>query len=318
MIRPFPPALPISVNMSCVPAVGKSDEACANCGKHGSGAAKLKICTACRVVKYCSVDCQKAHRKQHKRACKQRAAELEDERLYNQGHERPEGDSCPICALPIPPSVNEHSGFNACCMKRICLGCNLAAKKRGMAGCPFCRTPSPENEADVLVMVTARVEKKDPAAINFLGEQYCFGNFGLQMDMQRAVGLWTDAAELGSVEALFNLGTTYYFGKGVGNDETKAVEFYKKAAMKGNIGSRYQLGWIEGQRGNDDRAARHLVISAKMGDKDSVETIQNLFRDGIVTKEQYAEALKGYQDALKEMKSHDRDEAKQLGLFWVE
>ena len=39
---------------------------------------------------------------QHKKACKQRAAELEDERLYSQGHERPEWDICPICTLPIP------------------------------------------------------------------------------------------------------------------------------------------------------------------------------------------------------------------------
>ena len=33
---------------------------------------------------------------------------------------------------------------------------------------------------------------------------------------------------------------------------------------------------------------------------------------GIATKEQYSEALKGYQDAVEEMKSHDRDEAKRL------
>ena len=30
---------------------------------------------------------------------------------------------------------------------------------------------------------------------------------------------------------------------------------------------------------------------------------------GNATKEQYAEALKGYQDAVEETKSHDRDEA---------
>ena len=31
---------------------------------------------------------------------------------------------------------------------------------------------------------------------------------------------------------------------------------------------------------------------------------------GMATKEQYAQALKGYQDAVEETKSHDRDEAK--------
>ena len=63
---------------------------------------KLKNCNACRLVKYCGVGCQKAHRKQHRKACKLRAAELKDEKLYGQGHERPENDFCHICTLPIP------------------------------------------------------------------------------------------------------------------------------------------------------------------------------------------------------------------------
>ena len=127
------------------------DEACANCGKTGSDTVKLKNCTACRLVKYCGVDCQKAHRKQHKKACKQRAAELKDEQLYSQGHERPEGDFCPICTLPIPLPMNEHSFVKTCCVKRICKGCSNAAQKRGMFDCPFCRAPCPDNDADILI-----------------------------------------------------------------------------------------------------------------------------------------------------------------------
>ena len=73
--------------MSCTSVDGDSADLCANCGKHGSDIVKLKNCTACHLVKYCGVDCQRAHRKQHKKACKQRAAELKDEQLYSQGHE---------------------------------------------------------------------------------------------------------------------------------------------------------------------------------------------------------------------------------------
>ena len=110
----------------------ESDEACANCGKTGSGTVRLKNCTACRLVKYCGVDCQKAHRKQHKQACKHRAAELKDKQLYSQGHERSEGDFCPICTLPIPLPTGEHSSFEWCCMKSVCNGCVVASEKRGM------------------------------------------------------------------------------------------------------------------------------------------------------------------------------------------
>ena len=56
------------------------------------------------------------------------------------------------------------------------------------------------------------------------------------------------------------------------------------------------------------------MISAKMGHKGSLDAIKKGFMAGLVTKEQCDEALKGYQDAVEEMKSHDRDEAKRLGI----
>ena len=164
--------------MNCKPVDKREDdgiEACANCGRRGgSDTVKLKNCTACRLVKYCGVDCQRAHWKQHKKACKIRVAELKDEQLYSQGLERPEGHFCPICTLPIPLPMDDHSGFMECCMKTICFGCHVAAKKRGMDDCPFCRTPLPENEADRLAMVQKRVTKKDPVAIRHLGNKYFF------------------------------------------------------------------------------------------------------------------------------------------------
>ncbi|EJK63031.1 hypothetical protein THAOC_16336 [Thalassiosira oceanica] len=298
--------------MSCVPAGDDGDEACANCGKQGSDTIKLKNCAACLLVKYCGVDCQRAHRKQHKRACKQRAAELKDEKLYSQGHGRMEGDFCPICTLPIPLPMVDNSVFTGCCMKRICNGCALVSVKRGMLDCAFCRAPVSKNDADDLSMVQARVGRKDPDAINYLGGLYFYGQLGLQKDMRKAVELWTEAAELGSIGALFNLGNAYRLGEGVQEDEAKALEFYKKAAMQGHVESRHNLGCFEEEMRNYDSAIRHLLISAKMGFKESVETIKKLFMAGIATKEQYTQALKGYQDAMEETKSHDRDEAKRL------
>ena len=299
--------------MNCVGADdGDEVYACANCGKLGSNNVKLKDCTACRLVKYCGVDCQKAHRKRHKKICKQRAAELKDEQLYSQGHERPEGDFCPICTLPIPFPVGEHSQFNVCCMKKICLGCAVAARRRGMSDCAFCRTPFPLNDADALAMVQARVAKKDPDAIHSLGLKYYFGGLGLQKDAKKAVELWTKAAELGSIRSLYNLGIAYSKGDGVEVDKAKCIQFWTKAAMQGHVESRHNLGCWEEQKGNYDRALRHLPISAKMGLNISVGKIKGMFMAGVATKEQYAQALKGCQDAVEEMKSQDRDEAKRL------
>ena len=42
---------------------------CANCGKEEDEPFKLKMCTACRSVCYCTIHCQKSHRKNHKQQC---------------------------------------------------------------------------------------------------------------------------------------------------------------------------------------------------------------------------------------------------------
>ena len=57
-------------------------DTCAACGKEGSDG--LKACAACFMVKYCNRDCQIAHRPQHKKECKKRAAEIYDEALFKE------------------------------------------------------------------------------------------------------------------------------------------------------------------------------------------------------------------------------------------
>jgi len=98
-------------------------------------------------------------------------------------------------------------------------------------------------------------------------------------------------------------------GNGVEQDEKKAVQYFKKAAMQGHVKCRHQLGFIELHGGSHERAVRHFLISAKMGFKYSLDNIKTMFMDGNATKEQYAQALRGYQDAVEGTKSHDRDEA---------
>ena len=297
--------------MSGAPA--SAAHACANCGKAGGDGVKLRNCTACLLVKYCGVDCQ-AHRKQHKKACKKRAAELKAERLYGQGHERPEGDFCPICTLPIPLPMDEHSQFVGCCIKRVCNGCFLAAELRGMGGtCAFCRTPTPEDDKSTIAMVGKRVDAGDADATEFLANSHFYGNLGLKRDVQRAVELWAEAADLGSITARFELGRSYYNGDGVPRDEARGVGHWEQAATNGHIESRHNLGAVEYITGNYHLSVKHYMISAKMGDKLSFEAIQELFTRGHATKEQYTEALKGYRVAVEETKSHQREEAIRRG-----
>ena len=87
----------------------------------------------------------------------------------------------------------------------------------------------------------------------------------------------------------------------------KGIHFFELAAMQGAADSRVKLGLVEYDKGNYDRAVRHLMISAKIGHKPSLNMIKGFFTDGVATRAQYYEALKGYQNAVEEMKSPDRD-----------
>ncbi|EJK67455.1 hypothetical protein THAOC_11508 [Thalassiosira oceanica] len=235
--------------------------------------------------------------------------------LMASGHDRPEVDRCPICFDLIELPVKNQSKINVCCLKRVCNGCILAARRRGMNGrCPFCRTAIPADDAFTLALVNKRVHKKDADAIKVLGEQYYFGLRGLTKDVPRAIELWTEAAELGSLDAHYELGNSYYHGHGVEEDMPGGVHHLQQAAVQGHVESRHMLGAVEYDNGNYELAVQHWMISAKMGDEYSLNEIKEMFMEGHATKAQYANALLGYRDAVEEMKSPQREEAKRLGV----
>ncbi|EJK69330.1 hypothetical protein THAOC_09422, partial [Thalassiosira oceanica] len=235
--------------------------------------------------------------------------------LMSSGHERPEGDVCPICFDLIEFPIVRHSKIKTCCMKRVCNGCILEARQRGMGDrCPFCRTPLPDNDASALARIQKRVSKGDADAIKVLGDWYYHGKLGLAKDVSRAIELWTQAAELGSLEAHMKLGLTYYKGVGVEEDKPRGIQYWQQAAMKGHVMCRHGLGAVDHDNGNYELAVQHWMISAKMGDEDSLNEIKRLFMKGHATKAQYAEALLAYRDAVEEMKSPQREEAKRLGV----
>jgi len=164
-------------------------------------------------------------------------------------------------------------------------------------------------------MIRERVDKGDPVAICFLGIQHEYGQFGLKKNVTRAVELYECAAELGVKEAHFSLGIMYDNGTGVEKDTAKAIRHYEAAAMYGLVSARFNLGCKEYDADNYDLALQHWMISATLGcDDDSLNNVKILFMNGLATKGDYAAALRGYQNAVEEMSSPDRDEAEKMGF----
>ena len=279
---------------------------CANCGKGEESAGDLKACTACKMVKYCNRDCQIAHRPQHKKECKKRAAELHDEKLFK--HPPPKGD-CPICMLRLP-SLHTGYKYKTCCGKLICSGCiqAVAIRDKKEQKCPFCRTPAPTPK-EIIEQMKKRAEIGDAEAIRNLGDCYFDRRYGLPQDHAKALELWHRAAKLGNTASYYSIGNAYYFGRVVERDEKKAKHYWELAAMGGHVLSRYNLGVHEGHAGNKDRVIKHHMIAAGCGHTESLENIKQMFMNGESTKDDYATALRAYQANLVEIKSPQRDEA---------
>jgi len=297
---------------------------CANCGKEGDN--DMNTCNKCNMVKYCNAVCKKVHKKKHKKDCEEHirlaiekhdeelriAAELHDEKLFEEKPPSQHGD-CPICFLRIP-NLNTGWKYQTCCGKIICSGCSYAPvyDDRGNVldnPCPYCRTPFPTSDEEAIERDKALVEAGNAIAIYNLGNFYRDGRNGYRQDCGKALELWHRAADLGHAMAYSNIGYAHHYGRGVKVDMKKAVHYYELSAMMGNERARYNLGCVERDAGNMDRALKHLMIAVGGGFNLSLERIKELYIDGTVTKECYTKALQSYQEYLGEIKSPQRDEA---------
>ena len=288
---------------------------CANCGKDEESAGDLKSCTACKMVKYCNRDCQIAHRPQHKKACKKRAAELYDEVLFQDPRPR---DECPICMLPLPLDARK-SMFKACCGKLICDGCIVSMtieemrkgkKKEELGICPFCRTCTlgcSINEE--IEQIKKLMVKGNAYAFYTHAVYYAEGRYGVPRDYQKANELFLKGGELGCASGYCNVGNAYDNGMGVDRDKKKAKHYYEQAAMMGSVAARHNLGCIEAETGNHRRAMKHFILAARAGLKQSLDSVKQGYMGEFVTREEYEGTLRAYQKSVDEMKSEARDKA---------
>ena len=277
---------------------------CASCGIAEIDDIKLVPCDGCDLVRYCGDECQRDHKLQHEEACSKRAAELREELLFKQPESSHLGD-CPICSLPLPLDPAK-SVMYTCCSKIICHGCNHANKIREyearlVQSCPFCRKLRPESSEEFEKQRMKRVEANDPDAIRKEGAaQYEKG------DYKSAFEYYTKAAELGDSWAHYRLSDMYYHGRGAEKDEGKEILHLEEAAIGGHPDARYNLGCHECNNGNAERAMKHWVIAATQGHDASMKELMELFKEGDLSKEDLAAALRAHHAAVNAMKSPQR------------
>ena len=285
-----------------------AEKCCASCGITAIDDIKLKPCPKCDLVEYCSDECQHEHLQKHAAACKKRAAELYDEILFKQ----PESfhlDDCPICFLPMPLGTYKIS-IQTCCSQKICNGCahaNMVREDKERLKerrCPFCRHVLPETDEEIKKFNMERAKLNDPIALAQLA-----GESHLRGDYESAFQYYSKAAALGEVESMFNLSQMYFRGEGVEQDRVKERALLEKIAIAGHPCGRFNLGCIEMEDGRHGRAVKHWIIAAKLGDENSIKALKLCYKDGVISKEDFAAALRAQFAAVNETKSPQREAA---------
>eukprot|EP00979_Chaetoceros_neogracilis_P019275 scaffold12103_cov246-Chaetoceros_neogracile.AAC.1 len=142
-----------------------------------------------------------------------------------------------------------------------------------------------------------------------LGSCYQFGTMGLRQDHAKALELYRTSAKLGQPFAHYSLSLYYRKGDIVEKDTIKATYHLQLGAMAGNVMARHFLECEEGNAGNIDRALKHSMILANDGHDSSMKAVQEGYKNGFVTKDDYAKTIRAHGNSIDEMKSDDRDRA---------
>lgn len=179
----------------------------------------------------------------------------------------------------------------------------------------FCRTTLSWTDEECSTLTQKRADFNDPMAICFLAADYSNGGCRLLKNVAKAAELYRRVAELGSIEGHHGLGFLYTKGKQVAGKVIKlATRQFELAAMGGH-NPRYNMNMgIKMKKGNNERAMEHWMTSAKMGDKSSIVNFRDEYEAGLVSREEFLEVLKRFQDSVEALKSDKRGIHSEEGL----
>ena len=115
------------------------------------------------------------------------------------------------------------------------------------------------------------------------------------------------AAELGDVQAHYELSVMYREGQGVEKNKEKEVYHLEQASIAGHPDARFNLGCEEAGNGRFKRTRTHFIIAANLGQHDALKHLLTLYKGGQASKEDYAGALSAYQATVNATKSAERE-----------
>ncbi len=135
-----------------------------------------------------------------------------------------------------------------------------------------------------VAMLEALSDENHPASLFELGKAYYFGELGLPVDYDLAVGYLQRASDEYHVPAFYYLGLAYEQGNGVRQDTAKAAYFYERGTRYDDPQAMLALGQFyrdgKGVGRNDDKAFELLERAADAGLAAGLTDFGFLYYDG--------------------------------------
>ena len=153
-------------------------------------------------------------------------------------------------------------------------------------------------------LITLREAQKGKPEVQFqLGLAYDDG-LGVKEDQTQALDWFRKAAEQGHAGAQCNLGCMYELGRGVEQDSAQAVYWYRKAAEQGHPDAQCDLGFMY-QRGlgvKEDQAQAVVwyLKAAEQGNASAQFNLGTMYQLGEAVKKDDSQAMDWYGKAAKQ------------------
>jgi TPR repeat protein len=145
-----------------------------------------------------------------------------------------------------------------------------------------------------------QAEKGDARAQLELGSIFYYGR-GVPEDYSAAARWYRSAAQQGDPTAENAIAFMYYYGEGVPRDYGEATRWYRKAADQGNARAAFYLGsmYYDGKGVPQDyiEAARWYRKAADQGDAKAQVNLGSMYHDGKGIAQDYDEAIRWYRKA---------------------
>ena len=253
---------------------------------------------------------------------------------------------CPICYHGLPIDTGEHI-YHTCCGQIICHGCAIGKqrtqlkesqfKKLGIIVedttpeeeqfrlikehgnniyiCPYCRTPPPFGDQELLQRLYDRVEVRNDRdytmALNQLGSFYRAGKHGLPQNLKKAEELYTKACDLGDPYAAWNLSCLYR--NHYPDQKEKAREYLLRGEMLGNYKCTEVLADHACDSDDMEEFTRLWLKAVCLGG--DVTYLLKCYQLNLLSKDDLATALRANQAVKNEVETKRRDFASRYKQF---